>query len=108
MYTESEQQIIDQAKAIVSSYFKNVSGPISSARAAKDFLQLEIANLPHEVFVVVHMDTQHRVLEVEQLFRGTIDGSAVYPMSESGRDCSITKNSVKITHYPSGRQAPGL
>ncbi len=43
------------------------------------FLNLKLAKLEHEMFSVVYLDTQHQVMGYEELFRGTIDGAAVYP-----------------------------
>jgi DNA repair protein RadC len=52
---------------------------ISSPEATKDFLQLKLAHLEHEVFAVLWLDNRHRVLGFEELFRGTIDGASVHP-----------------------------
>ena len=52
---------------------------LSSPRAVRDFLRLKLQNRPHEVFAAVFLDAQNRVLAVEELFRGTLTQTSVYP-----------------------------
>jgi len=56
-----------------------VDPPYHVVRADKDYLRLEIGLLEHEVFTVVFLDTQHRVIELRQMFRGTVTQTSVYP-----------------------------
>ncbi len=44
-----------------------------------DMLRLRIGCSEREVFCVIYLDSQHRLIEVEELFYGTLDGAAVYP-----------------------------
>ena len=55
-------------------HFKQPNGRY---RPATDDEQL--AHLPHEVFALLFLDTRHRLLSYEELFRGTVDGATVYP-----------------------------
>ena len=58
-----------------------------SSRAARSrhradaarFLKARLLDLPHEVFCCLFLDTRHRLIRYEELFRGTIDGATVYP-----------------------------
>jgi DNA repair protein RadC len=43
----------------------------------KDFLRARLGNLPHEVFAVVHLDAQNRVLDYVEMFRGTVSQLSV-------------------------------
>ena len=52
-----------------------ISGPADTRR----FLSARLRDLPHEVFCCLYLDNRHRVLAFEELFRGTIDGTSVYP-----------------------------
>jgi DNA repair protein RadC len=52
---------------------------LSSPGAVRDLLRLKLAGLPHEVFICIHLDAQHRVIGVEELFRGTLTQTSVYP-----------------------------
>lgn len=47
--------------------------------ATRRFLQLHLRHQPHEIFACLYLDNQHRVLEFEELFRGTLNGAIVYP-----------------------------
>lgn len=52
---------------------------LTSPGAVRDYLRLLLAGKEHEAFVVVFLDAQHRVIEVEELFRGTLSQTSVYP-----------------------------
>jgi len=52
---------------------------LSSPGAVRDYLRLLLNNREYEVFVVVLLDAQHRVLAAEELFRGTLTQTSVYP-----------------------------
>ena len=49
------------------------------ARSVKDYLQLHLARVPHEVFAALFLDAQHRLIAMEELFRGTLTQTSVYP-----------------------------
>jgi DNA repair protein RadC len=52
---------------------------LSSPRAVRDYLRLALAGREQEVFVVLLLDAQHRVIATEELFRGTLTQTSVYP-----------------------------
>ncbi|HNC69662.1 MAG TPA: DNA repair protein RadC, partial [Pseudomonadales bacterium] len=52
---------------------------LASPDEVRQFLQLKMRGLPHEVFACLFLDNQHTVISYEELFRGTIDGASVYP-----------------------------
>jgi DNA repair protein RadC len=52
---------------------------LNSPGAVRDYLRLLLHNREHEVFVVVLLDAQNRVLATEELFRGTLTQTSVYP-----------------------------
>lgn len=52
---------------------------LSDPGATRRFLQLRLRHQPHEIFACLYLDNQHRVLDFEELFRGTLDGASVYP-----------------------------
>src|SRR5688572_24239098 len=60
--------------------------PRSALAAPEDaarFLKAKLLDLPHEVFCCLFLDTRHRLIRYEELFRGTIDGATVYPRERS-------------------------
>ena len=52
---------------------------LESTADTKLYLQARLRDLPHEVFCCLFLDNRHRVLAFEELFRGTLNGTAVYP-----------------------------
>jgi DNA repair protein RadC len=52
---------------------------LNSPQATKQYLQLLLAGHTREVFGMLFLDNQHRVIVFEELFQGTIDGTSVYP-----------------------------
>jgi len=56
------------------------AGPsLSSPKATRDFLSARLRDLEHEVFCCLYLDKRHRLIQFEELFRGTIDGASVHP-----------------------------
>lgn len=83
-------------------------GPkLSSPQDVKDYLRLQLINEQREVFAVVFMDTQHRVLAYEPLFFGTIHQTSVYPRIIVQRAMSLNAASMILAHnHPSGSTQP--
>src|SRR5208282_5737221 len=52
---------------------------LNSPVAVREYLRLRLQALPHEVFVALFLDAQNRVIEIEELFRGTLTQTSVYP-----------------------------
>ena len=67
---------------------------MDSPAVVKDFLRARLGNLPHEVFAVVHLDAQNRVLDYAEMFRGTVSQTSVYPR-EVVRD-ALLRNSCAL------------
>ncbi|MEQ6435093.1 DNA repair protein RadC [Comamonas sp. w2-DMI] len=79
----------------------------SSPQAVKHFLQLHLAAKPHEVFAVLFLDSQHRLLALEEMFRGTLTQTSVYPREVVLRALHHQAAAVILAHnHPSGQVAP--
>ncbi len=52
---------------------------LSSPAAVRDLLKHRMAGLPHEVFSVILLDAQNRVIAIDELFLGTLTQASVYP-----------------------------
>ncbi len=80
---------------------------MDSPAVVKDFLRARLGNLPHEVFAVVHLDAQNRVLDYVEMFRGTVSQTSVYPR-EVVRDALLRNSSapVLVHNHPSGAARP--
>ncbi len=73
----------------------------SSLKAPGDaahFFKAHLSNLPHEVFGCLFLDTRHRLIRYEELFRGTVDGAAVYPREVLKRSLHHNGTAVIIGH----------
>jgi DNA repair protein RadC len=80
---------------------------LSSPRAVRDFLRLKLQNRPHEVFAAVFLDAQNRVLAVEELFRGTLTQTSVYPREVVKRALHFNAAALIFAHnHPSGVAEP--
>ncbi|QFZ87268.1 DNA repair protein RadC [Variovorax paradoxus] len=78
-----------------------------SPEAVKQYLQLHIGSRPHEVFAVLFLDVQHRLLTLEELFRGTLTQTSVYPREVVTRALHHKAAAVVLAHnHPSGSIEP--
>ncbi|MFM2407408.1 MAG: hypothetical protein RL358_150 [Pseudomonadota bacterium] len=80
---------------------------LNAPRAVRDYLQLLLRSRQQEVFVALFLDTQHRVLAVEELFQGTLSQTSVYPREVVKRALAHNAAAVIFTHnHPSGVAEP--
>jgi DNA repair protein RadC len=78
-----------------------------SPDAVKHYLQLHLAHKPHEVFAVLFLDSQHRLLALEEMFRGTLTQTSVYPREVVLRALHHHAAAVVLAHnHPSGSVQP--
>jgi DNA repair protein RadC len=79
----------------------------SSPGAVKHYLQLHLAAKAHEVFAVLFLDAQNRLLMMEELFRGTLTQTSVYPREVVLRALKHNAAAVVLAHnHPSGTVQP--
>lgn len=83
-------------------------GPaLNSPQTVRDYLRLKLQGRPHEVFLAVFLDAQNRVLEVEELFRGTLTQTSVFPREIVKRALHFNAAAVIFAHnHPSGVAEP--
>jgi DNA repair protein RadC len=80
---------------------------MSSPEAVKDHLRLELGVLEHEVFCVLLLDAQHRIIALKQMFRGTVSQTSVYPREVVKEALSVNAAAVILAHnHPSGSVEP--
>jgi len=73
----------------------------------EEFLIARLRDLPHELFCCIYLDNRHRVIEFEELFRGTIDGTTVHPREVVKRALAVNAAAVILAHnHPSGVAEP--
>jgi DNA repair protein RadC len=78
-----------------------------SPQTVREYLRLQLAELPHEVFMVLFLDAQHRLIVGEELFRGTLTQTSVYPREVLKRALALNAAAVILAHnHPSGVAEP--
>ena len=79
----------------------------AAPQAVRDYLRLSLGGLPHEVFVVLFLDNQHRLLVAEEMFRGTLAQTSVHPREVVKAALSRNAAAVIFAHnHPSGVAEP--
>jgi DNA repair protein RadC len=83
-------------------------GPvIDSPQVLRDWLRLRCAGLEHEVFIVLYLDAQHRLIGDVEMFRGTLTQTAVYPREVVKDALAHNAAAVAFAHnHPSGSSTP--
>ena len=80
-----------------------------SPKAVRDYLRLQIGAREHEVFAVLFVDAQNRLICMEEMFRGTLTQTSVYPREVVVRALHHHAASVVLAHnHPSGTPEPSL
>lgn len=75
--------------------------------AVRQYVQMHIGTRPHEVFAVLFLDAQHRLIVLEELFRGTLTQTSVYPREVVLRALHHHAAAVVLAHnHPSGSIEP--
>ncbi len=77
---------------------------LASPEAVARYLQLHLAARQHEVFAVLFLDSQHRLIALEEMFRGTLTRTSVYPREVVLRALHHHAGAVILAHnHPSGQ-----
>ena len=79
----------------------------NTPQAVRDYLQLQLGGLHHEVFTVLFLDSQHRLIALQEMFRGTLTQTSVYPREVVKQALTLNASSVVLAHnHPSGTAQP--
>ena len=98
--------VLELARRALSAQLKQQT-LFNSPEAVRDYLQLQLGSRPYEVFAVLFLDTQHRLIVLEELFRGTLTQTSVYPREVVVRALALNAASVVLAHnHPSGTAQP--
>lgn len=83
------------------------SDALNSPGLAEQYLMTRIGDLGHEVFCVLFLNSQHRVIRCEEMFRGTLDAASVYPREVVKRALHHNAAALILAHnHPSGVAEP--
>jgi DNA repair protein RadC len=81
--------------------------PIRSPADTEAYLVAKLRDLPHELFCCLYLDNRHRIILFEELFRGTIDGTSVYPREVVKQALAVNAAAIIVAHnHPSGVAEP--
>ncbi len=80
---------------------------LNGAQAVHDLLRLHLGAKPHEVFAVLFLDSQLRLIALEEMFRGSLTHTAVHPREVVQRALALQAHAVILAHnHPSGVAEP--
>ncbi|WP_429001481.1 JAB domain-containing protein [Xanthomonas arboricola] len=74
----SVEQILEAAREAIDQKMQR-GAEFSSPAVVKEYLHVEFAGFEHEVFAVLFLDTQDRLIECTEMLRGTIDNASIHP-----------------------------
>jgi DNA repair protein RadC len=106
-FSQQERDAIAVAIAILEERARYNAIPLATPNAVADYLRLRIAGLEHEVFGVLWLDAANRLIDAEELFRGTLTQTSVYPREIV--KAALAKNAAAAILYhnhPSGSPEP--
>ena len=97
------QAVLEMSRRHLAERLRRESA-LESPQAVRDYLKAQLRHELHEVFACLFLDSKHRVLAFEALFRGSIDGASVYPRQVVKRALAHNAAAVILTHnHPSGK-----
>lgn len=100
------QAVLEMSRRALAEEMKQVS-VFATPGAVRDYLRLHLAGLPHEVFFVLWLDAQNRLIAGEELFRGTLTQTSVYPREVVKKALWHNAAAVVLAHnHPSGVSEP--
>jgi DNA repair protein RadC len=100
------EEVLSQARRVLSHRVRR-GATMSSPQAVKDYLLLQIGALEHEVFCLLFLDAQHRIIAFKQMFRGTVTQTSVYPREVVKESLGLNAAAVILAHnHPSGSVEP--
>lgn len=100
------QAILELARRVLAEQ-ASARDALSSPAAVRDYLRLTLGNRPHEAFMALLLDAQNRLIQAEELFRGTLTQTSVYPREVVKRALTYNAAAVIFAHnHPSGIAEP--
>ena len=102
----SAEEVLCHARRVLAHRVRR-GATMSSPQAVKDYLRVQIGTLDHEVFSVIFLDAQHRIVALREMFRGTLTQTAVYPREVVKAALALNAAAVLLAHnHPSGVAEP--
>lgn len=110
-YDAKERRLVIKAMDVLKTKLKKEGACITCQQSASDearmLINLALAGRDREVFLVMFLDAQHRIIDSAELFQGTIDAAGVYPREVVRAALAVNSCAVIIAHnHPSGSLMP--
>lgn len=103
------RRTVQRALSLLEKHLREPGALFTSTAAVRDWLRLKMTGLEREVFIVLYLDNQHRLLECETLFSGTINSTEVHPREVVKSALRHNAAAVLLAHnHPSGEAEPSL
>jgi DNA repair protein RadC len=104
----SEAEILAAAEVIFAARMRTRDA-LMSPEAVRGYLRIKMQDLEHEAFYCVFLDAQNRVIEAEELFRGTLTQTSVYPREVVKHALRHNAAAILLAHnHPSGVCEPSI
>lgn len=105
--TPTAQRVIKCALNHLEKYLREPGVVLTSATAMRDWLRLKLAGQEREVFMVLHLDNQHRLIDYETVFLGSISHIEIQPREIVKSALRHNAAAVILVHnHPSGEAEP--
>lgn len=99
-------EVLQAALRVLAGQMRG-SEALTSPQVVRDFLRLKLGTLEHEVFAVIHLDAQNRVIDYVEMFRGTVSQTSVYPREVVKEALARNSAALLLVHnHPSGVAEP--
>ena len=104
LYREAtpEETLVAAHQAIAKRFRRGAT--LSSPQLVREYLRITFATLEHEVFCVLLLDTHHRLLSFQEMFRGTLDSAAVFPREIVKEVLKYNAGAVILAHSVAGHR----
>lgn len=99
-------EVLQAAQRVLAGQMRGCEA-LTSPQIVRDFLRVKLGALEHEVFAVIHLDAQNRVIEYVEMFRGTVSQTSVYPREVVKEALARNSAALLLVHnHPSGVAEP--
>lgn len=107
MQYQTHQRVIQMALTLLEKQMKQKTVSFNSSAETLQYLRLQLEQLEREVFMVLYLDTQHRLIASETTSLGTINATSVYPREIIKTALGHNAAAVVLAHnHPSGSAEP--
>ncbi|HEY9100141.1 MAG TPA: DNA repair protein RadC [Thiobacillus sp.] len=99
-------EVLQAARRVLARQMRGCEA-LTSPQVVRDFLRVKLGALEHEVFAVIHLDAQNRVIDYVEMFRGTVSQTSVYPREVVKEALARNSAALLLVHnHPSGVAEP--